>query len=236
MKKWSGIHSKYLPGYSFLTPARHITSNAYYDGTGSTELRHHWPCIIGKGQALPPTSSAWFGSSTQANMDEPEALRTSTRSEIGREDPHFSTTPVDDDDSSSSRTSIKEYRTFLTEGLDDFYVPIDRYEGRHRYDPHFRWEEYEEKKLVRKVKRDDGNLNLSNCADIARQIDLRICTWVCLTFFALQLDRAIIVQALSDNMLKDLHLNTNDYNTGQTIFYVSFLSVCIQLPKHNLGC
>jgi hypothetical protein len=63
-------------------------------------------------------------------------------------------------------------------------------------------------------------------------------------FFALQLDRGNISQALSDNMLiksykmivpqipirgliksvpDDLKMNTNDYNNGMTIFYCSFL-------------
>lgn len=61
------------------------------------------------------------------------------------------------DDSSSGHTFIKEDTTFLTKGLDEFYVPIDKCEGRHRFDPKFRWEEDEKKKLVRKVRGDAGS-------------------------------------------------------------------------------
>ena len=119
---------------------------------------------------------------------------------------------------SSSDSSIAEDKTFLRVPGEDTYVPIDSYEGRHRWDPGFRWDPLEEKRLVRKI-------------------DLRICSWVCLTFFALQLDRANIVQALTDNMLDDLNLTTNDYNYGQTIFYLCFLSAELpsQLISKKLG-
>ena len=102
--------------------------------------------------------------------------------------------------------------------LEKYYAPIDTYEGRHRYEPQATWSQAEEKALIRKL-------------------DVRVCAWCCLMFFALQLDRGNITQALSDNMLKDLGLNTNDYNTGQTIFYVSFLAAELpsQLVSKKLG-
>lgn len=104
--------------------------------------------------------------------------------------------------------------TFERFGNDEFYTPIENYEGKHRYDPTFEWEPQEERKLVRKL-------------------DLRICSWVCFMFFSLQLDRGNISQALSDNMLDDLKMNTNDYNTGQTIFYICFL--CAELPSQLIS-
>ncbi|KAJ5738386.1 hypothetical protein N7493_001541 [Penicillium malachiteum] len=85
-----------------------------------------------------------------------------------------------------------------------YYKPIETYEGYHRWDPEFEWTEEEEKAVVKKI-------------------DWRVCTFACITFFALQLDRGNIVQATSDSMLTDLGMTENNYNIGQTIFYLTFL-------------
>ncbi len=87
-----------------------------------------------------------------------------------------------------------------------------KYECRHVFDPTLTWTTEEEKRLVRKL-------------------DWRICLWAvsdpqragrfqpqergynfdmqCVMFFGLQVDRANLAQAVSDNMLDDLGLNTN---------------------------
>ncbi|EWC44430.1 hypothetical protein DRE_06798 [Drechslerella stenobrocha 248] len=84
------------------------------------------------------------------------------------------------------------------------------YEGRHRFDPNITWSAAEEKRLK-------------------RTIDWRIMTWSWLMFFALDINRRNINRAITDNMLPELGMNTNDFNTGQTIFLVCFLSA--ELPS-----
>lgn len=91
------------------------------------------------------------------------------------------------------------------------HQPLDpKYEGRHRYDPQAQWTDEEEKAVKRKT-------------------DVRVMSWLCLAFFCLQLDRGNISYALADGMLRDLGLNTNDFNNGQTIFFCSFLAA--ELPS-----
>ncbi|KAF4949650.1 hypothetical protein FGADI_8713 [Fusarium gaditjirri] len=85
-----------------------------------------------------------------------------------------------------------------------------QYENRHRFDPSFTWTAQEEKKLVRKI-------------------DLRICLWAWVMFLSLDFHRRNINRAISDNMLPEVGMNTNDFNYGQTIFLVSFLSA--ELPS-----
>ncbi|KAK9420449.1 putative Major facilitator superfamily (MFS) profile domain-containing protein [Seiridium unicorne] len=78
------------------------------------------------------------------------------------------------------------------------------YECRHLFDPNLTWTAEEEKKIVRKL-------------------DWRVCLWACVMFFGLQVDRGNLTQAVSDNFLADLGMNTDDYNYGNTVFLVAFL-------------
>ncbi|KAK3498888.1 major facilitator superfamily domain-containing protein [Neurospora hispaniola] len=78
------------------------------------------------------------------------------------------------------------------------------YENRHRFDPSFEWGASEERKLVRKM-------------------DLRIVFWAWIMFCSLDLHRKNINRAISDDMLPELGMNTNDFNYGQTIFLAAFL-------------
>jgi len=71
-----------------------------------------------------------------------------------------------------------------------------QYECRHVFDPDLRWTEKDENAIIRKV-------------------DWHVATWACIMFFALNLDRGNLKQAVSDNMLDQLGLSTNDYNYGR---------------------
>ncbi|KAI1378359.1 MFS general substrate transporter [Hypoxylon crocopeplum] len=85
-----------------------------------------------------------------------------------------------------------------------------RYENRHRFDPEYKWTAAEERRLVRKI-------------------DARIMVWAWLMFCALDMHRRNINRAISDNMLAELNMNTNDFNYGQTIFLACFLAA--ELPS-----
>ncbi|ORY90782.1 major facilitator superfamily domain-containing protein [Leucosporidium creatinivorum] len=131
---------------------------------------------------------------------------------------HGAETPRSHDSKGDLETDTDSWHAggsvFEDETLAKFYEPPEEYEGKHRFDVNARWTVAEEKALLRKV-------------------DLRVCLFVCICFAALQLDRGNISQALSDNMLHDIGITTNDYNLGQTIFYVSFLFM--ELPSQLIS-
>ncbi|KAE9979392.1 hypothetical protein EG328_000877 [Venturia inaequalis] len=98
-----------------------------------------------------------------------------------------------------------------------YYVGIyekAQYECRHVFDADLIWTKEEEKKVVRKL-------------------DWRVCTWACVMFFSLQVDRGNINQAVSGTFLKDLKINTNDFNLGNTVFLTSFLLA--ELPSQLIS-
>ncbi|KAH9929763.1 MFS general substrate transporter [Fomitopsis serialis] len=100
----------------------------------------------------------------------------------------------------------------------DMYRPSPVYESAHRFDPLARWTWREEIPLVRKI-------------------DWLIMVWAWLMFFALDLDRANISQANTDNFLPDLGMTTNDFNTGNMLFKVCFLIAELpsQLVSKRIG-
>ncbi|KAL9618897.1 MAG: hypothetical protein Q9160_006422 [Pyrenula sp. 1 TL-2023] len=91
-----------------------------------------------------------------------------------------------------------------------------KYECRHAFDPELEWEPAEEKKLVRKL-------------------DWHVCLWACIMFFALQVDRGNLAQAVSDNMLDQLGLTTNEFNyeggfIPDLVLWLSYFYTSGELP------
>lgn len=80
------------------------------------------------------------------------------------------------------------------------YQPRADWENLHRFDPNARWTWGEEYSLIHKI-------------------DLKIMVFACVMFMALELDRSNLQQALTDNFLKDLHMNTNGDSISTTGLY-----------------
>jgi hypothetical protein len=105
------------------------------------------------------------------------------------------------------------------------YRPPPKYENSHRFNHLARWTWREEKVC--------GDIQISAVVmllisgynkALVRKIDFRIMIWAIIMFFSLDLDRSNISQANSDAFLDDLGLTTNDYNLGNSLFRLSFLS------------
>ncbi|PSK38925.1 hypothetical protein C7M61_002230 [Candidozyma pseudohaemuli] len=88
------------------------------------------------------------------------------------------------------------------------------YECRGLFDPHFTWTKEEDRKVMKKV-------------------DRRAILSACIMFFALQVNRGNLHEAVADNLLQDLNMDTNDYNLGNTLNLCAFL--CAELPSQIIS-
>lgn len=92
------------------------------------------------------------------------------------------------------------------------------YECKDHLDPDLTWTPEEEKKILRRN-------------------DWYVTFWAFIMFTGLNLDRFNIKNALADNLLDDLNLNTNDLNLANTVNLICFLSAELpsQLISKKLG-
>ncbi|KDQ60102.1 hypothetical protein JAAARDRAFT_56082 [Jaapia argillacea MUCL 33604] len=117
--------------------------------------------------------------------------------------------PQEDLDAIATRRSV-----FDDPHLSPHYWPKLNYENLHRFNPKARWTYREEQALIRKI-------------------DWRVMLWAAISFSALNLDRNNLSQANTDNILGDLHLTTNDFNWGNSVFRLAFL--CAELPSQLIS-
>ncbi|CAH2350414.1 uncharacterized transporter [[Candida] railenensis] len=119
--------------------------------------------------------------------------------------------------SSLSSDEKSQAHVFQDPVIAEYYRQVyenTKYECREYVDHDLTWTKEEERKIVWKN-------------------DWYVTFWAFVMFTALDFDRGNIQQALSDDMLQDLKLTTNDYNLGATINLVCFLSA--ELPSQLLS-
>ncbi|AAS54725.2 AGR235Wp [Eremothecium gossypii ATCC 10895] len=84
-----------------------------------------------------------------------------------------------------------------------------QYECRQFFDPTLTWTKEEERQVLRKL-------------------DIHIVGLIVIVYFACQLDYGSLGQATADNMLNELHMDTNQYNLGNQLSI--FVALAFELP------
>ena len=168
------------------------------------------PTSAGDPTGLPPTSPGMFSTASSDSDEKHPSITTVTpipELAAPHEEKRFWWQRTRHFDGTAIATQPSVYDDPSTASA---YAPRSDWENLHRFDPLFRWTWSEEYRLIRKI-------------------DLRIMVFACIMFMALELDRANISQAVTDNMLGELRMTTDDFNMGFTVFRLSFL--CAELPS-----
>lgn len=131
---------------------------------------------------------------------------------------NFVETVVEEEDSLAGSSGHVFEDEQVAEYYRDKYFECN-YEGRHHFDPKLEWTEQEERALIRKT-------------------EWRVTALAFFLFFALNVDRGNLNNALSDNFLNDLNMSTDDLNLGRTInlIFFSCAEIPSQLISKKVGC
>ncbi|EPE30619.1 MFS general substrate transporter [Glarea lozoyensis ATCC 20868] len=116
--------------------------------------------------------------------------------------------PIDLDATATTRS------VFDDPSIAQFYLPRTDHENYSRFDIAERWTYREERSVKRKS-------------------DIKIFLWILVMFFALNLDRGNLGNAVADNLLDDISITTNDYNNAQNMYRIGFL--LSEIPSQMLG-
>jgi hypothetical protein len=152
----------------------------------STAVRAHRPKLEEEEMvtfALTPWSES-PRSSEEALQTQP-LIGTEAGSAVQEKRLWFQRRPTYDPDAIATQPSV-----FDDPELAKYYQPHKEWENLHRFDPSARWTWDEEHRLLRKL-------------------DLKIMAFACIMFMTLELDRANLTQAITDNFLEDLGMDTN---------------------------
>ncbi|KAI5949007.1 hypothetical protein KGF57_005008, partial [Candida theae] len=157
-----------------------------------------------------PTNDSISSSNSYTSVNDADPLKTFDKQTITQVSSNL-----------SSESDQLKKNPFLDPQVEEYYRDLytkSGYESYSAFDPTFEWTEEEEKKVVMKL-------------------NWRVAFTACLLFVSLQVDRGNLSQAVSDNFLQDLGLNTNDFNVGNIIFTCSFLAAEVpsQLISKALG-
>lgn len=150
-------HIKIATFKSFSASSPETLQNSLYMMTSTS---------IGKGPEVAYTDEPYLRTSTSSDL--PNAIGANPWWKFGGHDRSFVTSRLGKSDSSLSSQGYtpdnnNDGSVFSDSRAAEFYEPIEKYEGRHRFDPRATWSDEEERKLIRKVTKLYTDRSIPNC-------------------------------------------------------------------------